>query len=290
MSVQDRNSTSQYTMSSSSPQTPVNGGENECDWVWNEIKAEARRDAESEPSLASHLYSTIISHSSLIRSLSSPTHLSYALSLSLQSLPQHLVLRPITPLRHHRRPTSHPSTRLCLHLLRYNSDILQKRKVVVLSLSQCHLHGWYRCPQSSLRPISTRMGLWNHSTSPILGDYTLHTMANGGNARNVIQFIDNDAEGKRSNNSIVVIKSKSDLKYQIKDEKKGKETIKSLSLNDLLLHETEGNPKEIKNDAKRTKRSMSEPSDSFSPEVQCKETNPLLPTEMVEHLKTGLGS
>lgn len=32
----------------------------------------------------------------------------------------------------------------------------------------------------------------------------------------VIQFIDNDAEGKRSNNSIVVIKSKSDLKYQIK--------------------------------------------------------------------------
>ncbi|KAL7586312.1 hypothetical protein Lser_V15G39772 [Lactuca serriola] len=70
MSVQDRNPTSQYTMSSSSPQTAVNGGENECDWVWNEIKAEARRDAESEPSLTSHLYSTIISHSSLIRSLS----------------------------------------------------------------------------------------------------------------------------------------------------------------------------------------------------------------------------
>ncbi|CAH1422386.1 unnamed protein product [Lactuca virosa] len=138
----------------------------------------------------------------------------------------------------------------------------------------------------------------------------------------VIQFIDNDAEGKRSNNSIVVIKSKSDLKYQIKGkrkmstprvvnalkkressfradlwavvksfmEKKGKETIKSLFLNDLLLHATEGNHKETKNDAKRTKRSMSEPSDSFSPEVQCKETNPLLPTEMVEHLKTGLGS
>ncbi|KAL7586313.1 hypothetical protein Lser_V15G39773 [Lactuca serriola] len=138
--------------------------------------------------------------------------------------------------------------------------------------------------------IQVFSGLWNHSTSPILGDYTLHTMANGGNARNVMQFIENDAEGKRLNNSIVVIKSKSDLKYQIKVEKKGKEIIKSLSLNDLLLHETEGNPKEIKNDAKRTKRSMSEPSDSFSPEVQCKETNPLLPTEMVEHLKTGLGS
>ncbi|XP_023761523.1 uncharacterized protein LOC111909963 isoform X1 [Lactuca sativa] len=138
----------------------------------------------------------------------------------------------------------------------------------------------------------------------------------------VIQFIDNDAEGKRSNNAIVVIKSKSDLKYQIKGkrkmstptvvnalkkrensfradlwaivksfmEKKGKEKIKSLSLNDLLLHATEGNHKATKNDVKRTKRSMSEPSDSFSPEVQCNETNPLLPTEMVEHLKTGLGS
>lgn len=52
-------------------------------------------------------------------------------------------------------------------------------------------------------------------------------------------------------------------------EKKGKEKIKSLSLNDLLLHATEGNHKATKNDVKRTKRSMSEPSDSFSPEVQC---------------------
>ncbi|KAF7135476.1 hypothetical protein RHSIM_Rhsim08G0232100 [Rhododendron simsii] len=39
-------------------------------WVWAQIKAEARRDAESEPALASYLYSTIISHSSLSRSLS----------------------------------------------------------------------------------------------------------------------------------------------------------------------------------------------------------------------------
>ncbi|KVI05880.1 serine acetyltransferase 5-like [Cynara cardunculus var. scolymus] len=59
---------------SSSPQTTANGGatagETEGDWVWNEIKAAARRDAESEPALASYLYSTIISHSSLTRSLS----------------------------------------------------------------------------------------------------------------------------------------------------------------------------------------------------------------------------
>ncbi|KAL7588028.1 hypothetical protein Lser_V15G35830 [Lactuca serriola] len=32
MSVQDRNTTSQYTMTSLSLQTAVNGGENECDW------------------------------------------------------------------------------------------------------------------------------------------------------------------------------------------------------------------------------------------------------------------
>lgn len=38
-------------------------------WVWAQIKAEARRDAESEPALASYLYSTILSHSSLERSL-----------------------------------------------------------------------------------------------------------------------------------------------------------------------------------------------------------------------------
>lgn len=42
----------------------------EASWIWSEIKAEARRDAESEPALASYLYSTILSHSSLDRSLS----------------------------------------------------------------------------------------------------------------------------------------------------------------------------------------------------------------------------
>ncbi|KAM1048877.1 hypothetical protein ACFX1X_028281 [Malus domestica] len=38
--------------------------------VWAQIKTEVKRDAESEPALASYLYSTILSHSSLERSLS----------------------------------------------------------------------------------------------------------------------------------------------------------------------------------------------------------------------------
>ncbi|VFQ88148.1 unnamed protein product [Cuscuta campestris] len=48
--------------------------------VWRQIREEAKRDAESEPVLASHLHSTIISHSSLFRSLS--FHLSNKLSSS----------------------------------------------------------------------------------------------------------------------------------------------------------------------------------------------------------------
>ncbi|KAJ6848020.1 putative serine acetyltransferase 1 [Iris pallida] len=39
-------------------------------WVWTQIKAEAHRDADSEPALASYLYSTVLSHPSLDRSLS----------------------------------------------------------------------------------------------------------------------------------------------------------------------------------------------------------------------------
>ncbi|CAA0814277.1 Serine acetyltransferase 5 [Striga hermonthica] len=49
---------------------PAPGSEDEEEWVWARIKAEARDDAEAEPALASYLYSTILSHSSLERSLS----------------------------------------------------------------------------------------------------------------------------------------------------------------------------------------------------------------------------
>ncbi|XP_010924485.1 probable serine acetyltransferase 1 [Elaeis guineensis] len=52
------------------PTYPPPESEDEESWVWSQIKAEARRDAESEPALASYLYATILSHPSLARSLS----------------------------------------------------------------------------------------------------------------------------------------------------------------------------------------------------------------------------
>lgn len=45
-----------------------------------------------------------------------------------------------------------------------------------------------------------------------------------------------------------------------------------------------------KNEAKRGKRNRSEPSSSYSFEALCNETNPLLPVEMVEHLRKGIGA
>ncbi|XP_049397859.1 serine acetyltransferase 5 [Solanum stenotomum] len=55
--------------SPAAPHPPTDTAE-EAIWLWTQIKAEARRDAEAEPALASYLYSTILSHSSLERSLS----------------------------------------------------------------------------------------------------------------------------------------------------------------------------------------------------------------------------
>ncbi|XP_020105344.1 probable serine acetyltransferase 1 [Ananas comosus] len=52
------------------PAYPPPESEEEESWVWSQIKAEARRDAESEPALASYLYATVLSHPSLPRSLS----------------------------------------------------------------------------------------------------------------------------------------------------------------------------------------------------------------------------
>jgi serine O-acetyltransferase len=52
------------------PAYPPPESEDEETWVWTQIKAEARRDADAEPALASFLYATVLSHSSLPRSFS----------------------------------------------------------------------------------------------------------------------------------------------------------------------------------------------------------------------------
>ncbi|KAG8086188.1 hypothetical protein GUJ93_ZPchr0010g8874 [Zizania palustris] len=52
------------------PAFPPPESEGEESWVWTQIKAEAHRDADDEPALASFLYATVLSHPSLPRSLS----------------------------------------------------------------------------------------------------------------------------------------------------------------------------------------------------------------------------
>ncbi|XP_047058312.1 probable serine acetyltransferase 1 [Lolium rigidum] len=51
------------------PAYPPPESDSEESWVWSQIKAEARRDADAEPALASFLYATVLSHPSLDRSL-----------------------------------------------------------------------------------------------------------------------------------------------------------------------------------------------------------------------------
>ncbi|CAL4947721.1 unnamed protein product [Urochloa decumbens] len=51
------------------PSYPPPESDGDESWVWSQIKAEARRDADAEPALASFLYATVLSHPSLARSL-----------------------------------------------------------------------------------------------------------------------------------------------------------------------------------------------------------------------------
>ncbi|KAG5536355.1 hypothetical protein RHGRI_023955 [Rhododendron griersonianum] len=72
--------------------------------------------------------------------------------------------------------------------------------------------------------------------------------------------------------------------------KKADEMVQFLSLEDLFMFVTGGGTGESASEAKRPRRSKSIASSSRSFEARCHETNPLLPVEMVEHLKRGIGS
>jgi serine O-acetyltransferase len=52
------------------PAYPPLESEDDESWVWTQIKAEARRNANADPALASFLYATVLSYPSLPRSLS----------------------------------------------------------------------------------------------------------------------------------------------------------------------------------------------------------------------------
>ncbi|XP_039057043.1 uncharacterized ATP-dependent helicase YprA isoform X2 [Hibiscus syriacus] len=72
--------------------------------------------------------------------------------------------------------------------------------------------------------------------------------------------------------------------------KQNDENLLSFSLGDLLLFVKEGGYLLERDDAKRAKRSRSSDSNSQSVKRRCHDTSQLLPSEMVEHLRMGIGS
>uniref|UniRef100_A0A0D9WIZ8 serine O-acetyltransferase n=1 Tax=Leersia perrieri TaxID=77586 RepID=A0A0D9WIZ8_9ORYZ len=78
------------------PAFPPPESEDEESWVWSQIKAEARRDADEEPALASFLYATVLSHPSLPRSLSFHLANKLASSTLLSTLLYDLFLASLT--------------------------------------------------------------------------------------------------------------------------------------------------------------------------------------------------
>ncbi|KAJ4955288.1 hypothetical protein NE237_012071 [Protea cynaroides] len=133
--------------------TMANGELNDDEvWVWTQIKAEARRDAELEPALASYLYSTILSHSSLRQSLS--FHLGNKLSSStlLSTLLYDIFLNSFST-----DPILRAATVADLRAVRV-------RDPACVSFSQCLLNykGFLAC---QTHRVSHK--LWNQSRRPL---------------------------------------------------------------------------------------------------------------------------
>ncbi|KAK9099253.1 hypothetical protein Syun_026298 [Stephania yunnanensis] len=120
--------------------------------LWAEIKAEARQDAESEPALASYLYSTILSHPSLARSLS--FHLANKLSSStlLSTLLYDLFLNSFT------------SNPLLLSSAAADLRAARHRDPACSSFSHCLLNykGFLACQAHRLSHL-----LWSHRRRPL---------------------------------------------------------------------------------------------------------------------------
>ncbi|KAK1564744.1 hypothetical protein Q3G72_010528 [Acer saccharum] len=140
----------------------------------------------------------------------------------------------------------------------------------------------------------------------------------------VVQFAADDMESKNYCDSLVIINASTEERDQVEDNsrtgQKGMslskiydamkklessfksnlwETIKmgkirkmsmSISLDDLLIFVKESDTAHSGNEAKRAKRSCSSTSSSHAFRRRCHETSQLLPGEMVEHLRKGIGS
>ncbi|XP_052179603.1 uncharacterized protein LOC127792955 [Diospyros lotus] len=73
-------------------------------------------------------------------------------------------------------------------------------------------------------------------------------------------------------------------------KKHGYEMERFLSVEDLLMFLKESGAAACENKVKRARRSCSETLSRHSFEARCHQTNPLLPVEMVEHLRRGVGA
>ncbi|KAG8379349.1 hypothetical protein BUALT_Bualt07G0079100 [Buddleja alternifolia] len=142
----------------------------------------------------------------------------------------------------------------------------------------------------------------------------------------VISIVNNEVEATKLHNALVIIKFSADKNDQYENQlvtatkrlarskiidsmkkreaslkailsgvvkslmlKNGEEKVKSFSLEDLLF-ESKAGTGATKTEVKRERRRYSAASSSHSYEVQCCDTNSLLPEEMVGHLKSSIGS
>lgn len=122
--------------------------------LWTQIKAEARHDAEEEPALASYLFSTILSHSSLERSISFHLGNKLCSSTLLSTLLYDLFLNTFTS-----DPSLQNATVADLRAARV-------RDPACISFSQCLLNykGFLAIQVNLDRPILVLNSIWRICT------------------------------------------------------------------------------------------------------------------------------
>ncbi|CAK9147911.1 unnamed protein product [Ilex paraguariensis] len=121
----------------------------------------------------------------------------------------------------------------------------------------------------------------------------------------VVCFVDNEAEGKKPRDALVIIKCAMEQTDHV--ESKTNAAQKRMPISKIVsamkrrkssfITNLWGAVKSLmevgttasRHEAKRTRKSCSATSSAHSFEARCHDTNPLVPVEMVEHLKRGIG-